>query len=77
MTEICGGENIGLDRVARQIPQVLAGLQSLRYLLRVAHPQVGGMAVAGNDVGDGGTKITPTYDGDIHAKHRSRDEPSL
>ena len=60
-----------------QISQVFARLQSLGYLLGVAHPQVCGVAVSGNDVGDGGTKITPTYDGDIHAKHRSRDEPSL
>jgi hypothetical protein len=38
---------------------------------------VGRMAVTGNNIGDGGTKITPTYDGDVHTKHRSRYEPSL
>jgi hypothetical protein len=55
-----------------QIAQILSGLQGLRDLLRITHPQMGGMTVSGNDICDGGPEISTTDYGYFHLTNQAK-----
>ncbi len=49
-----------------QVTAVLPVGDAISYLLLIAHPQIGWIAVVSNDVGNSGPKVAATQNGDLH-----------